>query len=590
MRQTSLLYRLKYSIAVSLVFLLCACEGGITGTGGAPASDYSIDGAVQKGPYVSDSLITIVALNADGTTDQTLLTTRTINDIGDFVFVSDRLGAVEIIADGYYFNEVTGLISSSTLELHGIYQILEETEQVAYVNVLTHIIHQRVKGLMLEGLSVDDALQQSQTELLTALGTVFPVSGLNLFTSISVYDTDHSNVLGNAYLLALSATFYQYAEMISSDGESVDSTLEEFLNVMSLDFGSDGDIDDSTIVLGLERVVRDIKPDSIKAHLQTRSSQAINEILNIPDIDIYIDTDGDGILNSQDIDDDNDKILDVDDEFPYTRLISPTVVAGDKFTCVLSVDEGQVVSAIECGGVNMKAQTNVPAGLVRPWGITAGSEHACVIDEQRVVCWGDNSWDQAVAPESVKNPYKIEAGGDRTCALMYERNTAYDNSRVECWGYDSEIPDAVVAPTEIAIGEEHICVIENEALNCWGDNNFNQIDIPLGINPVKLSSSANHTCVIETNGDAQCWGGSEATEIPVSDLAMTLEVDEVAAGALHTCILQDTTAICWGGVGSNVPPDLVDSAVITAGDGHSCALSNEAVLRCWGDSDNWLGF
>jgi len=37
-------------------------------------------------------------------------------------------------------------------------------------------------------------------------------------------------------------------------------------------------------------------------------------------------------------------------------------------------------------------------------------------------------------------------------------------------------------------------------------------------------------------------------------------------------------------------PYLAAAAVIAAGDGHSCALSNEAVLRCWGDSDNWLGF
>jgi alpha-tubulin suppressor-like RCC1 family protein len=77
----------------------------------------------------------------------------------------------------------------------------------------------------------------------------------------------------------------------------------------------------------------------------------------------------------------------------------------------------------------------------------------------------------------------------------------------------------------------------------------------------------------------------------------------MAAGFLHTCAMGQNGAVdCWGrnefgqlGIGTtsdaHVPTAVVGfpagATAITAGEGHSCALTTVGGARCWGR--NWAG-
>jgi len=96
---------------------------------------------------------------------------------------------------------VTGKLSLGTLSLKAIYNVSEAENQVAFVNILTHLINTRVIKLVKENrLSVAEAITQAQQEFVLALQEVFPVEDPERFSALNVYNNDDSDLEGNAYL------------------------------------------------------------------------------------------------------------------------------------------------------------------------------------------------------------------------------------------------------------------------------------------------------------------------------------------------------------------------------------------------------
>ena len=176
--------------------------------------------------------------------------------------------------------------------------------------------------------------------------------------------------------------------------------------------------------------------------------------------------------------------------------------------------------------------------------------------------------------------------------------------------------------TSLTLGDAHTCGLRNDGVVlCWGSNQSGRIgDATTAdrLEPTPISNSntfaavaagGSHTCALTTAGAALCWGAGNSGQlgtgtatpqqiVPVPVAGGTI-FSKLAAGFLHTCALQaDGTAYCWGsnangsgrlGDGTTTqrpaPVAVVGGAKFTdiaAGTEHTCGRSTAGSAICWG--------
>ncbi|MBO7300171.1 MAG: leucine-rich repeat domain-containing protein [Tidjanibacter sp.] len=274
---------LIFATALTLVFFGCTDKGGDDVIEGAL---YSINGSIQKGPFVQGSNITIQPLNTNLKPIGKMYTTQTINDAGMFELDGINYKYVEIIATGYYFDEVEGEISAGPLTLRSIAN-LEEGVQTN-VNLLTTLTYNRIKNLVTnEGKEIAEAQKQAEKELYTALG--IPE---NSHPDVSCGSMNiANNGEGDGLLLAISVVLQRNRSV---------GALSELIAKMGSDFADDGLLDVSTM-----------SKLTISAYADDLMEQVSNNLLNryndlgiegvVPPFAGYIkffqDFDGDGIID-----------------------------------------------------------------------------------------------------------------------------------------------------------------------------------------------------------------------------------------------------------------------------------------------------
>ncbi len=319
--------------------------------------------------------------------------------------------------------------------------------------------------------------------------------------------------------------------------------------------------------------------------------------------------------------------------------------------------------------------------------ISAGSVHTCaLLDDGAVRCWGfggdgrlgygnTDSIGAGQAPAAAgpvnlgpgRTAKAISAGGAHTCAVL-------DDGNVRCWGFgfdgrlgygnqntigDDETPGSI-APVNLGTGRtakaittglNHTCaLLDNDRVSCWGFGgsgrlgygNVNDVartpqTTPDVVGPVNLGGDRTakaidaggaHTCAVLNDDSVRCWGaggggqlgygnpnsvGDTPARTPASvgavDLGAGRTARAISAGGDHTCAVLDNASLrCWGsGVfgelgypdtislgdsqtpGSAGPVDLGPGRTATAvgtGDLHTCALLDDTSVRCWGFGDN----
>jgi len=279
--------------------------------------------------------------------------------------------------------------------------------------------------------------------------------------------------------------------------------------------------------------------------------------------------------------------------------------------------------------------------------VTAGLYHTCALSiDGHVKCWGANSNGQlgngtknnSLSPVEVTGlDEKVIAGAtgaSHTCVITQKKG-------MMCWGYndsgqlgdgttvDSDIPVGVVGLSEgvtaIALGNAgHTCAVTSGGgLKCWGWNAAGQVgdgtktnrSIPVVVNGlsnvVSATAGYSHTCVLTRDGKILCWGQNEYGQLgndtrqesssPVESGDIPGKVIQLGAGSMHTCALtEDRRTFCWGwnqwgqlGDGSTTErvkpvPILSTGAVLTAisiGGMHSCGLTTDGDVLCWGGND-----
>ncbi len=143
---------------------------------------------------------------------------------------------------------------------------------------------------------------------------------------------------------------------------------------------------------------------------------------------------------------------------------------------------------------------------------------------------------------------------------------------------------------------------------CLGELQVPIIPPTTDLNLRSVSVGAFHACAVDASGDIYCWGANSSGQLgdesatnksaPSEVLGEDLIFSSVDAGGLHTCAITATReAFCWGenangqlGTGQITPPALAPTSVsttesivrISAGNGHSCAVTEDGVALCWG--------
>jgi len=290
--------------------------------------------------------------------------------------------------------------------------------------------------------------------------------------------------------------------------------------------------------------------------------------------------------------------------------------AGSQDTCTLLADQ-----TVRCWGDNVYGElgngsntpSSVPVQVSGLTGVTAiaadfgngNTQSVCAVKSDHTVwCWGRNaegelgagviggSSSTPVPVAGISHAVAISGGLHAFCALL-------DNGSVSCWGANNvdqlgtgqptNQPSAVpVYPDLNGIrsvgngGDATCAVFTSGGMRCWGYGHQGQIgngDVQSAHTPAHVTgittatattSGSDHECALLTGGDAQCWGDNtygqlgssqpvaySATPTPVSGLH---HVAAIAARGWHTCALtSDGRVLCWG---ANSAGELGDGSTV----------------------------
>jgi alpha-tubulin suppressor-like RCC1 family protein len=248
-------------------------------------------------------------------------------------------------------------------------------------------------------------------------------------------------------------------------------------------------------------------------------------------------------------------------------------------------------------------------------------------------------------PVAAPDSFVSMAANGVLCALV-ESGTAYcaggRGFDKPLLGRAAELPDGPeleqfrpvagnVAFRELAVARDYVCGLSRDARSyCWGNfkgwgiaGNVMWSGVPVLVDApdlASLSAGDVHVCGLTADGTAYCWGmGSrgelgggrtpERSDRPVL-VDKALRFHSISAGGLngdHTCALTaDGTAYCWGrnahgalgtgGIDDKCRPGVECSSTprpvagglhfksISAGGTHTCAITIDGKLYCWGDN------
>jgi alpha-tubulin suppressor-like RCC1 family protein len=305
-------------------------------------------------------------------------------------------------------------------------------------------------------------------------------------------------------------------------------------------------------------------------------------------------------------------------------------------------------------------------------GLDLGRDFSCgLIPLGRVYCWGANGSTQLAAPtDSLCFEETERGGGTSPCTLLplrvvpdslvFTSVTAGDGfacgislgSVAFCWGNGAfgklgnghnggsataSLVTSAVGFGSLTAGGEHACGLsQSGAAYCWGLDSVGQLGDARHVNsttpvPVlqpagsvaifaSISAGYRHTCALQSDGAAYCWGRDSTGELGIGSFANSdmpvsvaggLRFTSISAGGdtvqrpplpvrveSHTCaIAVGGAAYCWGsnrsgqlgtgniGDSSAVPVPVVGGLTfskISAGSRHTCGLTTSGTVYCWG--------
>ncbi|MDH4276323.1 MAG: thrombospondin type 3 repeat-containing protein, partial [Gammaproteobacteria bacterium] len=311
--------------AVCVILLpLAACSvpggDGIVGTG------FTVRGSSNKGPFIQGAEVVVHSLTPSGERTRETRKAEIDNEHGGFKFTANTTGAVLIVSNGAHLNEVNGMWSKNWVSLRAVQTVSPAHGIRTNVNILTHFGYKYILKQMAQGVDVDLARTLAQKRVLEMLNEIVAVQDAD-FGAGDNAATAERRVKGDAFLVVLSATLQRYAmERFSvNPRSSVDAQFNFLLNKIAALVSDDKPLP-TDMLAGLKLASRRLRPDLIRENLIGRGlwPEEFSVHASNP-LDLFIDTDADGLVNAVDTDIDGDGILNESDTRTYIADGAPLV-------------------------------------------------------------------------------------------------------------------------------------------------------------------------------------------------------------------------------------------------------------------------
>ena len=287
------------------------------------------------------------------------------------------------------------------------------------------------------------------------------------------------------------------------------------------------------------------------------------------------------------------------------------------------------------------------AGTFAPvMSVASGWNHVCALHDSTLSCMGGNAngalgigdlLDRAMLTNVENAPRwsEVSVAYASTCARTHLGEVfcvgKNDRGQLGVGDFNGRVTLTRVSLPNLAahlsVRFSHACAILRDAsLYCWGSNDEGELGLGDGANasqanPVQVASGVafldvsvgqGHTCAVALDGALYCWGRNTGRELglgPMSpaQVAVPTRVDtrlyrSVSAGQSHTCaITREGQLACWGDdedadedatAGGLLSSGLIDVPTIidvrtdwlevSTDTFHACAIRSDNTLHCWG--------
>lgn len=238
-------------------------------------------------------------------------------------------------------------------------------------------------------------------------------------------------------------------------------------------------------------------------------------------------------------------------------------------------DDGDDV-LVDAGSTSGALPPGVDAGELKLVRITAGKYHTCVLWNDGILkCWGKNdsgelglgdvaargltadTMGRKLAPVNLGNGARTQvvgAGGYRTCAILV-------GGAVKCWGYNAI--GGLGQPDDENRGDSPETI--GDALA--------PVDLGTGAVATDLGVGDFSSCALLQNGSVKCWGSNLGGELGYGD-----DFQRGGAPSDYAKPLGNDLPAVDVGLSGTVKIGMTSADVSQS----SCAISNTAVLKCWG--------
>ena len=258
--------------------------------------------------------------------------------------------------------------------------------------------------------------------------------------------------------------------------------------------------------------------------------------------------------------------------------------------------------------------------------VALANNRGCVrLTNGNVWCWQDAALSdgerelQTKRVESLGDVVELDMFADETCA---RRALPDDGGHIVlCWPSYSDpkppIDDPLLRVTSVHLGKDWGCVRDRWEFHCWGGGphdageEYLAVDelevtrLSAVVNPTAVAAGEDHLCARLVTGEVMCLGDNSRAQLGVrSGLVQTRPrrqtslqgIKQLMSGADHLCAGDGKQVTCWGkashgqlGASYARSPHVWENSelsLVNTVSSHTCALAAGGHVACWGLS-NW---